>query len=388
MHVLVINSGSSSVKYRLFQMEDEHERERGALSGIGEPGGEAPDHREALARILTRTGALAGIDAIGHRVVHGGDLFAAAVRLDAGVLERLRTLEPLAPLHNPGCRLGIEMAMALAPGLAQVAVFDTAFHQTMPAHARHYALPAALAREHRIRRYGFHGPSHEYVAARAAALLGRPLAELRLVTLHLGNGASAAAIRGGLSIDTSMGMTPLEGLVMGTRSGDLDPAVVPYLQRRTGLSADEVERLLTRESGLEGMCGTNDMREARRRAEDGDESARLAIAVYCHRVRKYVGAYLAVLGGADAVVFTAGVGENDPGVREAVCRGLEPLGIFLDPERNRRNAPRVSTGESPVAVLVIPTNEELVIARHTVACLAGPAPEPGPATADSRASEE
>ena len=287
---------------------------------------------------------------------------------------------PLAPLHNPGNIAGIEALRKLRPDVGQVAVFDTAFHRTLPAHASQYALPVKLAHTYGVRPYGFHGTSFSWVSRQAAEVLGRPLEDLALVILHLGNGSSAAAVLGGRSVDTSMGLSPLEGLVMGTRSGDLDPTVVFHLNRVAGLAFDEIETLLTKASGLKGLCGDNDLREVVRRADDRDDAARLALDVYCYRIRKYVGAYYAALGRLDAVVFTAGVGENSPRVRAQSLDGLDRLGIQIDPVRNSEPSrePRVlSPDGAEVAVLAIPTDEELEIARLTLQISSG----------DSRASQ-
>jgi len=369
MSILVINSGSSSLKYRLYGMAHEEELDHGTVEHL-DPAGEPDSQREqALRRVFEATAARHPIAAMGHRVVHGGGEFRAPVRVDDEVLHRLKGLDELAPLHNPACRMGIETALAVAPGVPQVAVFDTGYFASLPEHVWRYALPRELADRHGIRRYGFHGISHEYVARAAAGQLGRPLDELRLITLHLGNGASAAAIRHGHCVETSMGMTPLEGLVMGSRTGDMDPAVVCHLQRRTGMSADDLEAVLNRQSGLLGLCGDGDMRAIRRRAADGDGDARLAIDIFCHRLRKYIGAYGAVLGGMDALVFTGGMGEHDAALRQDVCDGLGSLGIALDPARNAADAAFISPDGALPAVLVIPTNEELAIARATARCL-------------------
>jgi acetate kinase len=290
--------------------------------------------------------------------------------VDVGAVRELATL---APLHNPVNAVGIEVARRAFPGLPHVAVFDTAFHATLPPHAHTYAVPPQWARDHGVRRYGFHGTSHAFVSRAAAELLGRPLSETNTVVLHLGNGASATAVAAGRSVETSMGMTPLEGLVMGTRSGDLDPAVVAHLHRVADLSPEEVDRALNSSSGMLALAGTNDLREVHRRIADGDDAAALALDVFCHRVRKYVGAYLAVLGRTDAIAFTGGIGENDAVVRARSLAGLEALGIRLDEERNAVRAPggrRVSADDSPVAVLVVPTDEELEMARQTVELLA------------------
>ncbi len=397
--LLVINSGSSSIKYQLFAGNGLETIASGTLERIGErqslfhnhcfSGAEHAESRQRLvvadhhaglsviAAQLETSGALnsfSALDAIGHRVVHGGERFSKASLIDDSVLEGIRDVIPLAPLHNPANLLGIEVAMQLAPDVPQVAVFDTAFHQTMPDHASRYALPAELYTHHQVRRYGFHGTSHAWVARQAAGFLGRPLEALNLITLHLGNGASAAAIAKGRCMDTSMGMTPLEGLMMGTRCGDLDPAIPFYLGRATGKDNDAIESLLNRESGLKGVCGVNDMREVLRLVDDGDEAARLALDMYCYRIRKYVGAYLAALGRVDAVVFTGGVGENAARVRLQCCQELDSLGILVDEERNEKGNGTFAFSQngSPVSLLAIPTDEEREIARQTVECLRPP----------------
>ena len=370
--VFVLNTGSSSVKFRVVNPESGEVGAEGIVERIGEPGSDTPDHRAAIDRILAGLDR-GSIDAVGHRIVHGGDRFVQATLVDDEVERGIEQLSALAPLHNPPGLLGIRVARAALPELPQVAVFDTAFHARMPDAARRYAIDAALAAEHGIRRYGFHGTSYQYVSARAAELLARPLEQLRLIVLHLGNGASAAAIAGGRSVDTSMGMTPLEGLVMGTRSGDIDPAVPLYLQRTAGMTADQVDELLNRRSGLLGLSGRRDMREVVAAAGDGDADAQLAFDVYVHRLRHYIGAYLAILGGADAVVFTAGVGENSAPVRAAALDGLSALGLHLDAAANalpERGARRISPPGAPIDVLVIPTDEELQIARETADVLA------------------
>jgi acetate kinase len=312
------------------------------------------------------TGELFGI---GHRVVHGGEAFHRPTLINEEVIATIRRLSPLAPLHNPANLIGIEAALEQAPRVPQVAVFDTAFHQSIPVHAFRYALPKELYDRYYIRRYGFHGTSHYYVAKQAAKYLKHPLDSLNLITLHLGNGASAAAIENGSSVDTSMGMTPLEGLIMGTRSGDIDPAIVFYLGRETGKSRDEVESLLNKASGLRGICGVNDMREIMQRSKTGDDLARLAIDMYCYRIKKYIGAYCAVLGRVDALVFTGGVGENAAGIRAGACRGLAQLGIEVDQTRNLRVSNKIceiQSSNSSIKILVIGTNEELEIALQTV----------------------
>ena len=398
MKILVLNSGSSSIKYQLFDMQDEAVLAAGSLEQIGEEGshlshrlrtpqGEMEkmlralpisDHRQGfqlIASILRETGALADpgeLKGIGHRVVHGGEKFKEPARVTPEVLAAIRALIPLAPLHNPANLLGIEVAMESAPTVPQVAVFDTAFHQSLPAHAYRYAIPKKLYKAHQIRRYGFHGTSHCYVAKKAAEFLGRPLGSLNLISLHLGNGASAAAIQQGKCIDTSMGLTPLEGLIMGTRCGDLDPAIIFYLERETGLSSGEIETILNKESGLKGICGANDMRTVGELAADGDPEAQLAISMYCYRIKKYIGAYYAVLGPLDALIFTGGIGEHASFIREGCCAGLAHLGLELEQEKNRGlrdGGAALESRDSRVKILAIPTNEELEIAEQTIACL-------------------
>jgi len=336
------------------------------------------DHVQGFDRIMevfASTGALKDSDAlygIGHRVVHGGEAFHEPTLITAQVIETIREQIPLAPLHNPPNLLGIEVTVARRPEIPQVAVFDTAFHQTIPPHAYWYALPHELADSLDIRRYGFHGTSHQYVAKAAAQHLQQPLEELNLITCHLGNGASVCAVRDGKSVDTSMGMTPLEGLIMGTRSGDIDPAVIFYLSRKTGKSIDELDALLNKESGMKGVCGVNDMREIEELAAAGNERARLALDMYCYRLKKYIGMYAAVLGHVDALIFTAGVGENSDLVRARACANLSLLGIILDEQKNKKRASGLSEMQaknSSVKILVIPTNEELEIAEQTVACI-------------------
>lgn len=384
MQVLVINSGSSSLKFEVFDMEPPRSLMRGEVERIGEPKGSAVtvrNHHEALDTVfetLVREDSpvdMAELSVVGHRVVHGGDRFTGPTLIDHDVVDGIRELTILAPLHTKANLAGIEAARQRFSNIPHVAVFDTTFHRTMPAHAIQYALPRALARQHGIRRYGFHGTSHSYVARRAATMLGRPPEELNLITLHLGNGASVSAIRGGKSVENSMGMTPLEGLVMGTRCGDVDPAVPMLLGELTGGTREEVHRLLNFESGLKGVSGASDMREVHKLADDGDQDARLALEMFCHRAKKYLGAYYAVLGHVDAVVFTAGIGEHDAEVRARICGGLERLGIEIDPAANAETPAGpdgeerfISIGGAEVAVLVIPTNEELEIARMAIAC--------------------
>jgi acetate kinase len=332
-----------------------------------------PDHEAGLREVVALltdpgVGALrdpSEIDVVGHRVVHGGETFASTTLVDASVKTAIQGLFALAPLHNPANYLGIEVAERLFLQARQVAVFDTAFHQTMPEYAFRYALPEQLYAEHRIRVYGFHGTSHQYVAAQAAAYLGNPAA--RLITIHLGNGCSMAAIQNGQSLDTSMGFSPLAGLVMGTRSGDLDPAVVLYLQSQLGYTTDQVNNLLNKQSGMVGLTGFSDMRDITKGLNQGDATAELAYSMYAYRIRKYIGAYAAVLNGLDALVFTAGVGENDALVRSRACQHLEFFGIVLDEEKNQVRTPSlrdISRPESRVRILVVPTNEELEIARQ------------------------
>ena len=309
---------------------------------------------------------------IGHRVVHGGEAFTQPTAINEAVLAKLAEFIPLAPLHNPANLKGIEVALQLCPRVPQVAVFDTAFHQTLPPYAFHYPLPYSLYETHHVRRYGFHGTSHHYVATQAAAYLGRPLEQLNLITLHLGNGASATAIQGGHSVDTSMGMTPLEGLMMGTRCGDIDPFLPFYLTEALGKSAAEVEAMLNKDSGLKGLCGANDMREIRCLARAGDSRAQLAIEMYGYRIKKYLGAYCAILGRVDALVFTGGIGENDGETRQQACASLAHLGIVIDEERNRGTARQpmaIHREGAAIPVLVIPTDEELAIARQTLALI-------------------
>ena len=398
VNVLVLNSGSSSIKYQLFDMGQRALLAGGVAERIGESGsrlvhvqrdrsgklreetksGDLSDHAEAIDRIAGLL-ADAGVawDAsellgIGHRVVHGGEAFREPCLIDARVIETIRRLSSLAPLHNPANLLGIEVAMARQPNVPQVAVFDTAFHHSIPPRAYRYAVPEEWYQSHGVRRYGFHGTSCAYVAKQAARELGRPLEELNLIVLHLGNGASVTAIERGKSVDTSMGMTPLEGLVMGTRSGDIDPGVIVYLALQVGMSVEKIDADLNGVSGLFGLCGVGDVRDVLGREAAGDGRARLALDVYTYRMRKYIGAYMAVLGHVDAIVFTAGVGEHSADIRERACQGLEGLGVQLDEARNRAGAKGVRSIHrrgAPLAVLVVPTNEELEIAEQTLECI-------------------
>lgn len=388
--VLVVNSGSSSLKYRLLDMATETVLASGLVERIGEhagnirhdgPKGRTEDQREVADHTAAFEAMLAGFEAhgpsleehppvaVGHRVVQGGRRFFGPTLVDDGVERDIEELVPLAPLHNAANLAGIRGARRVFPTLPHVVVFDTAFHTTMSEAAALYALDKATAERYRVRKYGAHGTSHKFVAQETAEFLGKPLERLKLIVLHVGNGASACAIRGGISVETSMGITPLEGLVMGTRTGDIDPAVIFHLSRQAGLSIDEIDDLFNRKSGLLGLTGTGDMRDVEDRARAGDALAITGLEVYAHRIRHYVGAYLAQLGGADAIVWTAGVGENSAEVRARSLRGLGPFGIQVDDERNaeRSGEPReISTDDSPVKVLVIPTNEELEIARQTL----------------------
>lgn len=393
-HVLVLNTGSSSIKYELLDATTSRRAATGLVERIGERegaiahdgekpwrwAGVIPDHQaglEAMRRAFTEAGpdlAALAPAAVGHRVVHGGSGFGDAVLIDDDVIARIEEFVPLAPLHNPAGITGIRVARRLFPDVPHVAVFDTGFHRTLPPHAHTYAVPRSWTRDLGVRRYGFHGISFAHVSRRTAELLGRPPGELNLIVLHLGNGASAAAIEGGASVDTSMGMTPLEGLVMGSRSGDVDPSLPAYLSRRTGMSPQEIDDALNRRSGMLALAGDNDMREVWRRVDAGDQDARLAIDVYCHRLRKYVGAYYAVLRRVDAVVFTAGIGEHDARIRERALSGLERLGITLDPARNHAAGPPervISADGSEVTVLVVPTDEGREIAARTLAVIRG-----------------
>ncbi|QEN12371.1 acetate kinase [Mycolicibacterium sp. ELW1] len=388
--VLVLNSGSSSLKYQLVQPDTGASVAHGIVERIGEGtstatlksgteeirrDGRIADHEAALRTafdLFAESGQHLndlGLVAVGHRVVHGGqDLYRPTV-IDDAVIVKLKELAALAPLHNPPAVLGIEVARRVLPDLPHIAVFDTAFFHDLPSAAATYAMDRELARRWDIRRYGFHGTSHQYVSQQAAQFLGAPIESLNQIVLHLGNGASASAVAGGRPVDTSMGLTPMEGLVMGTRSGDIDPGVLVYLWRTAGMGVEEIETMLNRHSGMYGLGGEIDFRVVHQRIESGDEAAQLAYDVYIHRLRKYVGAYLAVLGHTDVVTFTAGVGENDARVRRDALTGLAPLGIELDEHLNdspARAARRISADKSPTTVLVIPTNEELAIAQ---ACL-------------------
>ena len=363
--VLVLNAGSSSVKYQLMSLPDETVLASGQVDRIGVPGGRSPDHNQALADIVSSLPEHHPIDIVGHRVVHGGEAFTAPTLITDEVIEALSRVSSLAPLHNPPNIAGIRAAMAALPGATQVAVFDTAFFTHLPPEAATYALPAVLRETFGIRKYGFHGTSHEYVSAELTRL-ATPTPK-RVITAHLGNGASMPAIVVGVAIDTSLGFTPLPGLVMGTRSGDIDPAIIPHLQRQ-GLSLDEVDRALTQDGGLMGLTGSSDMRDIIARADAGDADCALALRIWAGRIRHYAGAYLAAMGGVDAFVFTGGIGENSPVLRQRVIDLLTPLGVSLDVKANSESVPgarKISRPGSSWQVWVIPTDEEKQIARHS-----------------------
>ncbi len=394
MKILVINSGSSSIKFQLLEMETEQVLAHGLVERIGKEGSikctfyPGTDRQTVLKRsehivdhesgmrlavaLLTDDdcGVIHGaadIDCVGHRVVHGGEDFHQPGLISPDVLAAIEKNVPLAPLHNPANIVGITVAQELFSGVPQVAVFDTAFHQTIPPHAFHYALPYNLYEQKRVRRYGFHGTSHKFVAGECAKLFEKPLAELNLITIHLGNGCSMTAIKNGQSVDTTLGLTPLEGLVMGTRSGDVDPAIHAFLERSCGMELQDIDRMLNNDSGLKGLCGLSDMRDIHDAVEQGNERAKLALDVQTYRNKKYIGSYIGVLGRVDAIIFTAGIGENDPIVRAKSVEGLERLGIVLDHSVNnqRISSPTmISDLKSTIQVWGIPTNEELAIARE------------------------
>ncbi len=400
MKILIINSGSSSIKFQLLEMEGEHVLATGLVERIGEPDSlikcairpetsgeikirdevEVANHQSGMRSVVdlltdTEQGVIDNrreIRAIGHRVVHGGEDFHQPRLIDDEVVAAIYNNIPLAPLHNPANLDGIRVARELFPGTPQIAVFDTAFHQTIPDTAHIYALPYELYEKHRVRRYGFHGTSHKFVAGECARLLNKPIDECNLITIHLGNGCSMTAIKNGQSVDTTLGMTPLEGLVMGTRSGDMDPAIHAFLYRNNNMGMEQIDHMLNNESGLKGICGMNDMRDIHEAAAQGDKKAALALDVQTYRNRKYIGAYMAVLGRVDALVFTAGIGENDEIVRARSLRGLSSFGVELDNELNQRRMKEpflISGSNSRVKVWVIPTNEELAIARESVSVL-------------------
>jgi acetate kinase len=390
--VLVVNCGSSSLKYQLFNMVDESVLAKGLVDRIGldgsvlnhQPTGkpkvplmaEIKNHTIAIKMVLEAlahpehgvVSSIEEIDAIGHRVVHGAEKFSDSVLISPAVLAALDEFTELAPLHNPPNISGINACAEILPNVPQVGVFDTAFHQTMPKHAFLYGIPYEAYQKYGVRRYGFHGTSHKYVSQRAAEMIGDHMSNLRIITCHLGNGASITAIKNGKSIDTSMGFTPLEGLVMGTRCGDIDPAIPPYLMRKEGMTPDEVDTYLNKKSGVLGLSGlSSDFRDLEEAADKGNERAQLAIDVFAYTVRKYIGSYAAAMGGVDAIVFTAGLGENSPRMRDQICNGLEFLGTRVDAAKNagRGKEQEISVDGSKVKIFVIPTNEELVIARDT-----------------------
>ena len=400
MKILVINAGSSSIKYQVFELGN-YERVlcSGLLERIGEPRSrlkhvvsvtgqegeirkEEPvrDHEAGMAlivaalqdqqhRVIQNVDEIAGV---GHRVVHCGEAFSDAARINAEVMAAITDHVPLAPLHNPPNLTGIQVAQEFFPGAVQVAVFDTAFHQSLPRHAFMYALPYEFYTRHRVRRYGFHGTSHKFITHETASFLEKPVDKVSLISIHLGNGCSMAAVHRGRCVDTTMGLTPLEGLVMGTRCGDLDPAIHDYLAGQTGKSLKELTDIMNKQSGLKGLCGTNDVREVMTQYLAGEPQAVMALDLYCYRIKKYIGAYSAVLPEMDAIVFTAGVGQNAALVRAKVCEGMERIGIVMDPTLNQTPLPGacgVHAAYSPVKILIIPTNEELQIARETKAML-------------------
>ena len=394
MNILVINAGSSSLKYQLLNPETQQVLAKGLCERIGidgkftyKPEGKTavkeadvamPTHNEAIKAVLDALvdpangviGSMKEIDAVGHRVVHGGEKFARSVLITEEVMAAIEECNPLAPLHNPANIIGIKACQALMPDTPMVAVFDTAFHQTMPAAAYMYALPYEYYEKDKVRRYGFHGTSHKYVAQRAAEMLGKPIEELKLISCHLGNGSSIAAVDGGKSVDTSMGFTPLAGLPMGTRCGDIDAGILQYLMNKYSMDIDKMLNVLNKKSGVEGLsCVSSDFRDLENAAAEGNEKAELAQKKFAYEVRKYVGAYAAAMGGVDAVIFTAGVGENDKVIRAMACQGLEFMGLKLDEAANdvRGKETVISAADSKVKVLLIPTNEELMIAIDTAA---------------------
>ena len=386
MKILVLNSGSSSIKFKLFKMDENREIASGIIEQIGENDSCAKieydgtkiekkesivDHHSGLAlmnMLLIESCTIKSLDelgAIGHRVVHGGENFSKPTIVNKEVLEEIEKLIPLAPLHNPANLDGIKVTMEQSPNVPQVAVFDTAFHTTIPSYAYMYALPYEAYEKDGVRRYGFHGTSHHYVVKEASKYL--KLENINAITLHLGNGASMAAIKNTKCIDTTMGLTPLEGLIMGTRSGDLDPAILFYLARKNGLSIDDLDKLLNKQSGLKGICGNNDMREVENMAQNGDKKAQLALDMFAYRIKKYIGAYSAIIGKLDCIIFTGGIGENDIDTRKRCVQDLDNLGIELDTIKNNQRAKEIlniTSKDSKVKILVIPTNEELEIAMQ------------------------
>ena len=397
MKVLVINAGSSSLKYQLINMKDESVLAKGNVERIGMPQpllkhtpqgkdavaihGDFKDHVAAIKKVIETLidkeyGVIHSMDeikAVGHRVVHGGERFSSSVVIDDEVMKAIEANIELAPLHNPANIMGINACRNVMPGTPMVAVFDTAFHQTMPQKAFMYAIPYDAYEKFGVRRYGFHGTSHKYVSLKAADMLGKPVESLKIITCHLGNGSSIAAVNHGKSVDTSMGFTPLEGLPMGTRSGSIDPAILSYLMEKEDMTCEEVNGVLNKESGMLGLSGiSSDFRDLHQAAAEGNERAQLALDLFNYEVKKYIGAYATAMGGVDCIVFTAGIGENTPKVRANACSGLEFMGIKIDDERNEYvlgkldREGEISTDDSSVKVLVIPTNEELMIARETL----------------------
>jgi len=394
MKIFVINCGSSSLKYKLFDMRDEDVLAEGIIERIGIENSflkyetkegtdikiehEIPTHKEGIELLIETLlsdehGVLENMDeikAVGHRVAHGGEKFAHSTLIDDEVMKEIGDISDLAPLHNPANLMGIEVCEELMPETPQVAVFDTAFHQTMPEEAYTYALPYEYYEKYGVRRYGFHGTSHGYVANRAAEMMDQDINNLKIVTCHLGNGASIAAVKNGESVDTSMGFTPLEGLVMGTRCGDIDPAIVPFIMDKEDMIASDIDSILNKESGLYGVSGvSSDMRDIEGAADEGNNQAKVALDIFNYRVKKYIGSYSAAMGGVDAVVFTAGIGENAIETREEILAGLEYMGIKIDKKANdiRGKEQIITTSDSTVKAMVIPTNEELVIAKDTKA---------------------
>ena len=392
MKIFVVNCGSSSIKYQLINMENESVLAKGMVERIGMEGAllkhtptgkytvdlpaDIPDHAVGIKMIINALvnpeygviADMADIDAVGHRVVHGGERFADSVLITQDVLKGIEACAEIAPLHNPPNLHGLNACMEIMPTTPQVAVFDTAFHQTLPKVAYLYGLPYELYVKYGLRRYGFHGTSHKYVAQVAASMMQEHMTDLRIITCHLGNGASITAIKYGKSVDTSMGYTPLEGLIMGTRSGEIDPAIIPFLMEKENMTAPQIDDYLNRRSGILGISGlSSDFRDLESAANRGDERSQLAIDLFAYKVKKYIGGYVAAMGGVDAIVFTAGVGENSPFMRDKICNGLEYLGTRIDPERNkvRGKAQEISVKRANVKIFVIPTNEELVIARDT-----------------------
>jgi acetate kinase len=406
MKILIVNCGSSSVKFQLIDEANEEVLAKGIVERIGSSDAiinyqsnengklrevrEVLNHEDAIEIVVAlllhpQHGVIKRkdeIDGIGHRVVHGGEAFYKSALITEPVKAAIEKFIQFAPLHNPHNLKGIEACERLLPGVPQVAVFDTAFHHTIPPKAYIYGLPYAFYKKLGIRRYGFHGTSHRYVSSKAAETLGRPIESLKIITCHLGNGASITAVNGGKSVDTSMGFTPLEGLIMGTRCGDIDPALIPYIMEKENLNPKQIDAILNKNSGMLGLTGTsNDMREIAAEAARGSEQHQLAIEIYCYRVKKYIGAYMAVLGRADAIVFTGGIGENSALIRGLALGGMEHLGIAVDPEKNQKNETDISTGA--VRILVIPTNEELAIGRDTAQILQDLLPKTGESKARS-----